>query len=110
MSKLARILLGFTDIEQKRGRESSKQRLHLIGSELADLVQLSQGRETKPVVIQSGLIRLEDLLNFIRQRQTQVVHQLNVFCPRMPCNAWIDNFLIRRTGRGDLLGRSPRVK
>ena len=68
MSKLARVFLGFANVEDNRTGRTSIQQLHLIGAELADLVQFGQGRKAKPVIVYCRLIRLEHLLNVVRQR------------------------------------------
>ena len=72
--------------------------MHLIGAELADLVQFGQCRKAKPVIVYCRLIRLEHLLNVVRQRQSEVAHQIYILFPSTPHNARVESFFVADGG------------
>ena len=48
----------------------------------------------EPVVFQSGLVGLENFLDLFRQREAQVIHQINIFLARTPGYTWVVQFFI----------------
>src|SRR4029450_2083099 len=98
MSKLARVFLWFANVEDDRASRTFVHQLHLIGAEVADLVQFGQRGKAKPVIVYRRLIRLEHLLNVLRQRQSEVAHHIYILLSAAPSNARAETVFVADGG------------
>src|SRR5215472_192536 len=93
--QLASVFVRLTDIEQHHSLGVAPPLIDLLRRKLPDLVQLREARKLYRVIVDCALIRLQRLLDLLREREAEIVHQLDVSLTRATGDARVRAFLFR---------------
>ena len=100
MAEVIAVFVRLTHIEQERGGSALPLGLDFLGGKLAHAIQRGETRKLDGLVFNGGLVRLENFLDFIRQREVEVVHQIDIFLATATGHARICLFFFTDSGLG----------
>lgn len=98
MAKVVAVLVWLTNIEQERGGGTLPLDLDFLRGKLPYAIQGREARKLDGLIFNRGLVRLENLLNFIRQRELEIIHQTDIFLATATGNARISLFFLANSG------------